>query len=436
MTPSPPDLVQTALGKVEIAQQRMLQQYPFHARFIAAWQLHPTAAVQTMGVTVQNGTILLYFNPAFAVACSLPELMGVLHHEVNHLLFDHVFTDASRYPDRQALTVAQEVTVNEFVAEPLPGTPIVLAHFPQLPAYENTDKRYQRLANADAQDNFQSNWAPKAGPRSQKTGSPTPKTVPPAPKSVPPGMLPEHVETLDDHQLWKTAIQAGPFEQMAVRVLIREVAAGLSPAQRQTLAPSIRQRIAALGHGNRSGANRETLPSSTHGQLAWQRLLQRYVRAATEVRPVFSRPPRRFPALVGIIPGRLYRPTRARVMAVIDTSGSMSTAMLELIGGELTRLATTHTITVVECDAVVKRTYPYRGQLDQVYGRGGTNLCPPFAPTLRARIRPDVVLYFTDGYGPAPDCPPPVPVIWCLTPDGQRPAPWGRVIRLPQLPQP
>ena len=37
------------------------------------------------------------------------------------------------------------------------------------------------------------------------------------------------------------------------------------------------------------------------------------------------------------------------------------------------------------------------------------------------------MVYFTDGFGPAPAEPPPVPVVWCLVPCGQPPAPWGRV---------
>lgn len=118
-------------------------------------------------------------------------------------------------------------------------------------------------------------------------------------------------------------------------------------------------------------------------------------------------------------------------MAVLDTSGSISTAMLEAIAGELDRLASYHAVTVVECDAAVQAIYVYRGRLTAVRGRGGTDLRPPFDPALLRQVCPEVVVYFTDGGGPAPDAPPAVPVIWCLTPGGQRPAQWGRVLRLP-----
>ena len=54
-----------AAGKLAVAQQRMVQTYPFHARFVAAWHVQAAPAVRTMGVTVQGGAIGLLFNPAF-----------------------------------------------------------------------------------------------------------------------------------------------------------------------------------------------------------------------------------------------------------------------------------------------------------------------------------------------------------------------------------
>ena len=43
------------------------------------------------------------------------------------------------------------------------------------------------------------------------------------------------------------------------------------------------------------------------------------------------------------------------------------------------------------------------------------------------RVQPDLLLFFTDGYGTAPANRPPYPVMWVLTSDGKEPAPWGRI---------
>ena len=62
---------------------------------------------------------------------------------------------------------------------------------------------------------------------------------------------------------------------------------------------------------------------------------------------------------------------------------------------------------------------------------GGTDFRPPFVYVAKhPEIEPSCFIYITDGYGPAPDNPPLYPVLWILTGDGEKPAPWGRELRL------
>jgi predicted metal-dependent peptidase len=133
--------------------------------------------------------------------------------------------------------------------------------------------------------------------------------------------------------------------------------------------------------------------------------------------------------MVGVIPGRRRRAARPRVVSIIDTSSSMTEALLEEVDAELARLARHFEVVVVEADAEVQRTYRYR-KLEPHRGRGGTDLRPALAAEFLRRHHPDVIIYFTDGYGPAPAVPPRPPVLWCLTEGGRPPAPWGRVIRM------
>jgi predicted metal-dependent peptidase len=121
-------------------------------------------------------------------------------------------------------------------------------------------------------------------------------------------------------------------------------------------------------------------------------------------------------------------------MAVIDTSRSMTHRHLEHVLQELRQLAKIGSVTVVECDNEIRGTYPLRGRIERLAGRGTTDLRPALAPSRLALLRPDVTVYFTDGDGPAPIHAPRVPVIWCLTPGGRRPADWGLAVEL--LPAP
>jgi len=117
-------------------------------------------------------------------------------------------------------------------------------------------------------------------------------------------------------------------------------------------------------------------------------------------------------------------------MAIIDTSGSITPELLEMISAELGLLARHYTVIVVECDAEVHAVYEYRAPLTAVHGGGWTDFRPPLTSEFLREHRPELVVYFTDGFGPAPEKAPRMPLVWCLVPGGQRPADWGRVIQM------
>jgi len=111
-------------------------------------------------------------------------------------------------------------------------------------------------------------------------------------------------------------------------------------------------------------------------------------------------------------------------MAVIDTSGSVGQTELEEINGELRVMAKDFEVTVVECDYRIHDVYPYR-DITGIKGRGGTSFFPPFDAEFLRKHRPDVIVYFTDGYGEAPGESPKIPVYWCISSGGIAPTDWG-----------
>jgi predicted metal-dependent peptidase len=62
----------------------------------------------------------------------------------------------------------------------------------------------------------------------------------------------------------------------------------------------------------------------------------------------------------------------------IDTSMSMSLPELAEVARQLKALSEHATLTVAECDTRVARVYPWAGVLEDVMGRGGTDLRPIF----------------------------------------------------------
>ena len=194
----------------------------------------------------------------------------------------------------------------------------------------------------------------------------------------------------------------------------------------------LRQCLLGWGIGHIPGDAECVLHGGGRGRIDWIKALRRFVGRYLSVQPNFAWPPRRYPDLVGVVPGKRRRGGLPNVLSVIDTSASLGPDLLELISAELARLTCDYKVTVAECDAEIQRVYQYR-PICSVVGRGGTDLRPPLAPEFLRKHRPDVVIYFTDGFGPAPNEPPGLPVLWCLTPQGQQPATWGTTIRMSGL---
>lgn len=167
---------------------------------------------------------------------------------MNHLLFEHLFLDPERYPDHQALLVTTEVTANKWIQEPL-----LLAHFPTLPPDEDTHTRYHRLVEERTGENGEAGCSPKSAPGDQKMVPHVPNSGPDAPKSGSSHHLSACPTSLDDHTLWDTARSSGPLGQMAVHVLIQEVAHHLSAAQWQRLPTTLQQRVETLCRGDMPG---------------------------------------------------------------------------------------------------------------------------------------------------------------------------------------
>jgi len=256
------------------------------------------------------------------------ELEGVLHHEVNHVLFGHILHQPEPDEDRRARVIAQEVTCNEWVSEPLPGDPVLLDAFPFLPANEDTETRYDRLARR--QD-----------------------------------MLPQ-MQQVDDHDDWqeiRSDLDAGEF---AVQQSVGMAWDDLTDAQRRRLDAALKALVGKLCGSGTDGSEEQL--GQGQACVQWRSVLRRYVGRILSVRPVFGRPPRRFPHLVGVLPGRGRFRDKPRVMAVIDTSGSLSTDDLADISAELGHMAKAFAVTVVECDTTIHCIYstavPSRASVD------------------------------------------------------------------------
>ena len=370
-----------------LAVDRLASVQPLHGGILGRWRLVEDPSIKTMAVGFSHGRLILYFSPVFVEGITLDQLTAVLSHEANHVLFGHCEHDPLPNENHRAMTIAEEITVNEWVTGTLPCNPIVLADYPALLENEDTQTRYDRLL----------------------------------------AILPDQKKTLDDHSRWEQIRSNGQLANAVINTIVSQAWAKMTPEQRAKV--QLPQQIQKIVEDAIKSCNGASAVGNGMASVPWKKVLRRYVGRAMMRRPMFTRPPRRFPDMVGILPARGRSGSKPKVMAVIDTSGSMSAAILSDISAELAMMNRTHEVLVVECDEEIRSTYRYR-PISEIQGRRGTNFRPPLAPEFLRIHRPDVVIYFTDGCGKTPAIPPKVPVIWCLTERGKQPCGWGKVLRM------
>lgn len=369
-----------------------LERYPFYAAVLG--QLAPVAdpSVKRMAVSVAGGRFYLHIN----VDAFLREpqyLLGVLLHEVHHVVLGHLTHPRFHGEcDVELMDLAIEMSANEYIEEPLPN-PITWRPYASfgLRAGQSTLERYERLVDALARR--------ASGP------SPTPRGAPEG-----------GGEHADDHRyLRRGDAEPGALEQTRQLISRAVVTAGELRPGSGADAPGL------LCAGKEPGSLIEALTGvlgPAERFVDWKTALRMFVALARAPVHTYARPNRRFPGRVGEVPGRTYSPrvlVKPHLLVAIDTSMSMSLPELAEVARQLEQLSEHATLTVAECDTRITRVHPWAGALGSVQGRGGTDLRPVFEPSFLASQQVDGVVYFTDGDGPTPATAPAVPVLWILT---------------------
>lgn len=372
-----------------------LSRYPYYAAILA--RLVPVAdpMVSTLALSLTGSAEKVYLHVNVEYFQSHPQhLFGLLLHEVHHLVLGHLHLDKFRGCAAPALMeLALEMSANEHIEEPLPDGHIEWQLFRRYGARagQSTLERYRLLCQAP---------------------------------SVPqPGGT-----TVDDHRPWQSDPPPGARE--AARRLVAGAIAEVDASE--DLPPGSRPPHLRLW-GQDPGRLLEELAGTQRPPeiaLDWRRLLPVFVARARAPRHSFRRPNRRFPERIGEVPGRSYVATlavgeRPLLLTALDTSLSMSGDELAEVARQLRALQPLARLVIAECDTQVTRLYPFAGSLDEVHGRGGTDLRAVFAPAVLQQVRPDAVVYFTDGQGPWPQHPPALPVLWVLTKPNDFACPFG-----------
>jgi predicted metal-dependent peptidase len=170
-------------------------------------------------------------------------------------------------------------------------------------------------------------------------------------------------------------------------------------------------------------------------RVPWQRVLRQYANqylSRDEYDP--RRPNKRWASEGFLVPG-LGGERTGHIVVAIDTSGSMTPALLDAALSEVAAIARESAeVTVIVADATVHEVVTLddaRAWLSRrkLAGGGGTDHRPVFTVIAARRMEPDLFIGLTDLESEFPERAPAYPVLW-VVPTERGEAPWGQVVEV------
>lgn len=221
---------------------------------------------------------------------------------------------------------------------------------------------------------------------------------------------------------------------------------GSSDAEEQPNKPQVQaavkkaQEIAKM-QGKDPGGLKRLIDSICEPQIPWHEYLRKAITTTTRGRDnyTWARPNRRRLAM----PPHIYWPGRSgqkgpHIAVEIDTSGSISDREISVFMGELSGILTDMQPEMVHVMCVDSELCGEVMEIDDVNdlsriregikGGGGTDMMKVFSIIEEKEIPAETVIVLTDGYTPWGDDPG-IPTIWCITTEGIE-APWGTTVHV------
>lgn len=434
MHPAPPSdadwlaAVAAAEQQLRGGRLRLRASSPFFATLLLYARLLPT---RTVPVAATDGRDI-FFNPEGMRRYDAAAQTGVLLHEVLHAALHHVPRRGPRHPF--LWNVAADVVVNGIVRAAgfrLPADAILDAQLEILTVEEVYRLLWQRAqppAGKGKKDRSSGGLVSNSssGNKSSQSAAATPASQP---------------DTLTDDWLrsayrdWEAARRWVLSDLLAERPADAPAGTPRGAAEaywkaalhRATAVRSLAAGPDPLGHGREAAW-------ALGPRLSWRSLLWRYLGQT----PVdFQGFDRRFVGQ-GLYLEALAGET-VRVAVCLDTSGSVDAGLLGEFLAEVRGILGTYPHLVAQlwfADAALygphELTAADAPALPRPQGGGGTSFGPFFIEMARQLPAPDVLVYFTDGFGEFPAEAPAGPVLWVVAPSGAAEAvfPFGEVIRL------
>jgi len=331
---------------------RLLMNEPFFAGISRRVDKRPNRAIPTAGVRVNPETVQfeLLYNPDFFASLTDKQKLGVLKHEFYHLVFDHVTGRNPSPPTEDGKpgefcklwNYATDLAINSHIRDELPEMCLAPGEkqFADYPVGKSAEWYYAELKKNPPEEGG-------GGEGGEGEGG-------------------EGGEQFDDHGGWDDL--PNEVKEMAKQRLKEVMKKAADEAQK------------ANNWGSVSRDVREEIIKKLSSTVDWKKVLRYFIKTSqrSDRASTQRKLNRRFPY---IHPGRKTR-RQASIAISIDQSGSVSDAMLQAFFGELNKLASLATFTVIPFDSTVAedKVYVWKKGDNKKWHRvryGGTDFDPP-----------------------------------------------------------
>lgn len=353
---------------------------------------------------------------------------GAIKHQILHIVFKHAlrFTE---FGNKKLFGIASDLAANQYIEDKqLTEDAIRMEDFPEfkLNRGQSIDYYYQRLS--EELDDMQQNGGGAGGAEDNESSEEESNSQGQDGMNQAQNRLKDLLESdnhphLDQHKFWDEFERLSSAEKKIIDAAINESIINSA------------SRLKSKDYGNLPAGLQQyinLLIDSLKPNVNWRRILRIFTASSsrTRLKNTIRRPSKRY----GTTPGIKIQ-CKQKILVAIDTSGSVNDDELREFFGELYHIWKQGAeIFVVECDTQIHNKYQYNGKPPElISGRGGTNFDAPII-FANEQHNPDAIVYFTDGFAPAPSIISRKPILWMITSQGINEEGWdflpGRKVKM------
>lgn len=385
------------------ARTGLILSSPFFATLALQLILEETTEVPTMRTNSKK----IWYNPEFVESLADNEVVGVIAHEVMHIVLGHHYRKG--YRDHDKWQTACDYAVNPVLIESgfdLPGGLLIDPKFKDMSA----EAIYDKLP-----DSPKNNSQPKGG------GSGSSKDKDKGKSS-----------SKGSAQGNKPKPSMGEVEQYSPKPGEKSI-----PQQKNDWKVAIsRAEAVAKSQGKLPGGLERLIKEELETGLPWEEILAGFVVEHVRNDYTWTMPNKRY-LHTGLYLPQLKTPSLGTIAVIIDTSISISQVEIDMFASELREILSVYPeteILVIYVDTEVAGTDTVGGyNLDfdlHMKGGGGTDFRPGFEYIEAEGVSPACVIYFTDGWCDLFPEDPGYPTLWAVVGKKNMKPPFGTVTEI------